>query len=69
MRGRDLVLAAAFLAVVLILVQREPVVARALVRPGRVSALVLTAAVIHRALVHVCEKPHTLASAIFIDAP
>lgn len=54
-RRRDLVLAASLLAVVLVLVQREPVVARALVRSGRVPALVLTAAVVHRALVHVCE--------------
>lgn len=56
LRRRDLVLAAALLAVVPVLVQREPVVARALVRPGRVLALVLAAAVVHGALVHVCEN-------------
>lgn len=55
-RGRDFVLAATLLAVVFVLVQSKTVVARALVRPWRVLALVLTAAVVVRALVHICGK-------------
>lgn len=66
-RRRDLVLATALLAVVLVLVQREPVVARALVRAGRVLALVLAAAVVHRALVHVCENRRPVDSATGFD--
>lgn len=50
-RGGELVLAAALFAVVAILVQGEPVVARALVRPDAVLADVLTPSVIAGALV------------------
>lgn len=52
----DFVLATAFLAVVFVLVQREPVIAHALVRSWCVFALVLTTTVIDGALVHVCQK-------------
>jgi hypothetical protein len=50
---RDLVLAAALLAVVAVLVQGEPVVAPARVRARSVSAFVLAPAVVGSALVHV----------------
>ena len=48
---RDGVLAPALLAAVLVRVENEPVVARALVRADRVRAHVLAAAVVGRALV------------------
>lgn len=59
-RRRDFVLAASLFAVVLVLVQRKPVVARALVRTRRVPALVLAAAVVRRALVHICDRKHQI---------
>lgn len=57
-RRRDFVLAASLFAVVLVLVQSKPVVARTLVRTGRVSTLVLAAAVVRCTLVHVCDRKH-----------
>ena len=54
--GPDLVLAAALLAVVPVLVQREPVVASADVGADGVAALLLTATVVHGALVLVWEN-------------
>jgi len=65
-RRRDLVLATALLAVVLVLVQREPVVARTLVRTGRVLALVLATAVVHGTLVHVCETANGQSSTYYV---
>ena len=50
---RDVMLAAALLAVVRVGVQREAAVARTLVAAERVAALVLAAAIVLGALVHV----------------
>ena len=53
---RYFVFAAAFLAIVPVIVQGESVVAGAMIRADRIFALVLTAAVVVRALVHVREE-------------
>jgi len=53
--GVDLVFAAALLATVQVVVQHEAVEAAALVRADCVEALVLTPAVAHGTLVHVCK--------------
>ena len=53
---RYFVFAAALLAVVAVIVQGETVVAGAVIRADRIFALVLTAAVVVRALVHVREE-------------
>lgn len=56
LRGRDLVLAAALLAVVAILVQRKAIVTRALIRANCVSTVVLATPIVVGALVHVSEE-------------
>jgi len=58
--SRNLVLATALLAVMLILVQCKPVVARALVRSGSVFALVLASTVVDGTLIHVCKQDSTV---------
>jgi len=52
----DLVFTTAFLAIVTVLVKRETVVARTLVRAYRVLTLVLTTSIVIGTLVHIREK-------------
>jgi hypothetical protein len=76
MRRGNFVFATAFLTVMFVLVQREPIIAHALVRSRCVFTLVLTATVIDGALVHVCPvikyklnrlKEHDLEGEIIIN--
>lgn len=62
----DLVFATALLAIVAVIVQRETVVAGALIRTYSVFALVLTTAIVIGALVHIREKHG--GEARFLDA-
>ena len=59
-RRADLVFAASLLAVVRVLVQRKAVVTSAHVRADRVTALLLTAAIVHGTLVLVCVSAKSL---------
>lgn len=59
--SRNLVLATTLFAVMFVLVQCKPVVARALVRSGSVFAFVLASTVVDSAFVHVCGQNAQLA--------
>lgn len=55
-RTQDLVLAPSFFAIMPVLLELKPIVARALIRANSIVALVLTPAIIVSTLVHIGKK-------------